>query len=123
MTSFKALYKLAAASRGGAELLEAALPKAKTPDQLAAQPDDRYLSMMARCVFRAGFVWRAIDTKWPGFETAFASLRAAVAMEDALPYDEPWGVMQPCRHALGALLLEQGCAVEAESVYVDPRRV
>ncbi len=72
MTSFNAIYKLAAASRGSPEIFEAALPKAKTSDQLAAQSDDRYLSMMARCVFRAGFVWRVIDKKWPGFEVAFA---------------------------------------------------
>jgi len=49
--------------------------------------------------------------------TAFARLRAAVALEDDLPYDEPWGWMQPVRHALGALLLEQGRAAEAEVVY------
>jgi tetratricopeptide (TPR) repeat protein len=48
---------------------------------------------------------------------AFAQLRAAVALEDDLPYDEPWGWMQPVRHALGALLLEQGRAQEAEAVY------
>lgn len=48
---------------------------------------------------------------------AFAHLRAAVALEDALPYDEPWGWMQPVRHALGALLLEQGQVAEAEAVY------
>ena len=53
------------------------------------------------------------------FSPAFADLRRAVELEDALPYDEPWGVMQPCRHALGALLLEQGHAVEAEQVYRD----
>jgi tetratricopeptide (TPR) repeat protein len=50
-------------------------------------------------------------------DAAFAHLRAAVALEDALPYDEPWGWMQPVRHALGALLLEQGRVVEAEVVY------
>lgn len=50
-------------------------------------------------------------------DKAFAHLRAAVALEDALPYDEPWGWMQPVRHALGALLLEQGQAAEAEAVY------
>jgi len=32
-------------------------------------------------------------------------------------YDEPWGWMQPVRHALGALLLEQGRVAEAEIVY------
>ena len=50
-------------------------------------------------------------------DAAFAHLRAAVALEDDLPYDEPWGWMQPVRHALGALLLEQGRAAEAETVY------
>ena len=50
-------------------------------------------------------------------DAAFAHLRAAIALEDALPYDEPWGWMQPVRHALGALLLEQGRASEAETVY------
>jgi tetratricopeptide (TPR) repeat protein len=50
-------------------------------------------------------------------DSAFTHLRAAVALEDGLPYDEPWGWMQPVRHALGALLLEQGRAAEAETVY------
>ena len=35
-----------------------------------------------------------------------------------MPYDEPWGFMQPIRHALGALLLEQGHVAEAEAVYM-----
>ena len=51
------------------------------------------------------------------YDAAFTHLRAAIALEDALPYDEPWGWMQPIRHALGALLLEQGRAAEAEIVY------
>jgi len=50
-------------------------------------------------------------------ELAFAHLRKSVALDDALPYDEPWGWMQPTRHALGALLLEQGRDEEAEAVY------
>ena len=51
------------------------------------------------------------------FDAAFGHLRKAIALEDDLPYDEPWGWMQPVRHALGALLLEQGRAAEAEMVY------
>ena len=51
------------------------------------------------------------------FDLAFAHLRRAVELDDALPYDEPWGWMQPTRHALGALLLEQGQLEEAEAVY------
>ena len=50
-------------------------------------------------------------------DAGLAHLRRAVEMEDALPYDEPWGVMQPTRHALGALLLEAGRAEEALAVY------
>ena len=50
-------------------------------------------------------------------DAAFARLRAAIALEDDLPYDEPWGWMQPVRHSLGALLLEQGRAAEAETAY------
>lgn len=52
------------------------------------------------------------------FELAFDYLRTAVQREDELSYDEPWGWMQPTRHALGALLSEQGRFQEAESVYL-----
>jgi len=38
-------------------------------------------------------------------------------MEENLAYDEPPGWMQPVRHALGALLLADGKAAEAEAVY------
>ena len=48
---------------------------------------------------------------------AFDHLRQAVQLDDTLPYDEPWGWMQPARHALGALLIEQGHTAEAEAVY------
>ena len=50
-------------------------------------------------------------------EKAFEHLRHSVEIDDNLPYDEPWGWMQPTRHALGALLLDQGIYEEAEAVY------
>ncbi|MEU6142795.1 hypothetical protein ABZ848_20785 [Streptomyces sp. NPDC047081] len=50
-------------------------------------------------------------------EEAFAALRRSIELDDGLPYDEPWGWMQPTRHAYGALLLEQGRVAEAEAVY------
>ena len=58
-----------------------------------------------------------IEYRRGAFDTAFVHLREAVRREDNLPYDEPWGWMQPARHALGALLLEQGETAEAEAVY------
>ena len=51
------------------------------------------------------------------FDTAFTHLRESVELDDNLPYDEPWGWMQPSRHALGALLLEQSRVEDAEAVY------
>ncbi|MGI9523970.1 MAG: hypothetical protein ACR2PG_20240 [Hyphomicrobiaceae bacterium] len=50
-------------------------------------------------------------------DKAFDHLRASVELDDNLPYDEPWGWMQPTRHALGALLIEQNRYDEAEGVY------
>jgi tetratricopeptide (TPR) repeat protein len=51
------------------------------------------------------------------YDFAFAMLRRAVEMQDNLNYDEPWGKMQPIRHALGGLLLEQGRLEEATEVF------
>jgi tetratricopeptide (TPR) repeat protein len=58
-----------------------------------------------------------LDYRKGHYDRAFAHLRQSVELSDALPYDEPWGWMQPARHALGALLLEQGRLEEAEAVY------
>jgi tetratricopeptide (TPR) repeat protein len=46
-----------------------------------------------------------------------ALLRKAVDLQDNLNFDEPWGKMQPIRHALGGLLLEQGEVEESEAVF------
>ena len=51
------------------------------------------------------------------FDVAFGHLRQAAALSDRLHYTEPWAWMHPPRHALGALLLEQGHVEEAERVY------
>ena len=48
-----------------------------------------------------------IEYRRGALDAAFVHLRASVKLDDDLPYDEPWGWMQPTRHALGALLLEQ----------------
>lgn len=58
-----------------------------------------------------------IEYRKGNHDLAFAHLRRSVELDDNLPYDEPWGWMQPTRHALGALLLEQGRVDEAEAVY------
>jgi len=73
MKSFDAIWAIAAARVGGDAALEAHLAgyRSKAPDQIAATPDDRILASMARQAFQAGFSWKVIETKWPGFEAAF----------------------------------------------------
>ena len=58
-----------------------------------------------------------IEYRKRNHDAAFAHLERSVALDDSLPYDEPWGWMQPTRHALGALLLEQGHVDRAAFVY------
>ncbi|WP_170375555.1 tetratricopeptide repeat protein [Ruegeria atlantica] len=58
-----------------------------------------------------------IEYRKGNYDIAYAHLRRSVELDDTLPYDEPWGWMQPTRHALGALLFEQGHVTEAEAVY------
>lgn len=58
-----------------------------------------------------------LDYRKGRHDDAFAALERSVALSDGLTYDEPWGWMQPTRHAYGALLLEQGRVTEAEAVY------
>ena len=51
------------------------------------------------------------------YDAAFNHLESAVELNDNLYYTEPWAWMHPPRHALGALLLEQGHVEKAEQVY------
>jgi 3-methyladenine DNA glycosylase Tag len=71
MKSFSTLYKQASAHKGGAEALEALIKTPKTASALARIPDDRWLSGMAKAVFRAGINWKVVENKWPGIEAAF----------------------------------------------------
>ena len=68
---FHPILELAVANKGGMEALEQLLPTPLPPEELAAIPDDRWLSMMTKRIFQSGFVWYVIEAKWPGFEDAF----------------------------------------------------
>lgn len=83
-------------------------------------PDSRYLfnnTVLDILAIAAAMLDGEIAYRAGDHETAFAHLRRAIELDDALPYDEPWGWMQPTRHAYGALLLEQGRVEEAAAVY------
>jgi tetratricopeptide (TPR) repeat protein len=55
-------------------------------------------------------------------EAGIKALRAAVAKEDKLRYSEPPAWVVPVRHALGAFLLKDGQATDAEAVYREDLR-
>lgn len=57
--------------KGGEVALNELLPAAISKKELSQKRDDRFLSVMTRCVFQAGFHWSVIAKKWPSFEEAF----------------------------------------------------
>lgn len=71
MKSFSTIEDMAREHHPDLEDRLAAHGQPKSPQELADIPDDRWLSTMTRCVFQAGFVWKVIEAKWPGFEAAF----------------------------------------------------
>ena len=71
MQDFDAIYSIAADRKGGAKAFEETLPAPKKPKELAAIPDDRWLSTMSKCIFQAGFNWKVVENKWPDFEDVF----------------------------------------------------
>jgi tetratricopeptide (TPR) repeat protein len=109
---------VAHAARGDVDAAEATRDEFATAVTLV--PDTRYLfnntaldilavagaMLDGEIAYRRGLV-----------DEGFTHLRRAIALDDALPYDEPWGWMQPTRHAYGALLLEQWRVEEAAAVY------
>ena len=86
MRSFAEIYAIAAARHGGEAELEAKLSKPLSLSEIAAIPDDRWLAGMTRSVFQAGFNWKVIEAKWPGFEEAFDKFDIA-ACSYRLPED------------------------------------
>ena len=80
MRSFEEIEALAAEKKGGKERLAALLAEHDPPKsqaELEELGDDRWLSMFTRCVFQAGFSWKVIEQKWPGFEEAFEGFDVA----------------------------------------------
>ncbi len=71
MRDFSKIYDQAAERKGGMDTLATLLPPIMDETELLAIPNDRILSQMTKCIFKAGFIWRVIENKWPEFEQAF----------------------------------------------------
>ena len=76
MARFKPILERARKRAGGAEALEAELPRSKTDAELRALGDDRYLSLMSLRAFRAGLRHALVDARWPAFEEVFRGFEA-----------------------------------------------
>ena len=87
---------------------------------IARVPDSRYLfNNQAGDILAIGALMLdgEIAYRRGHYDRAWSDLRQAIRLDDTLPYDEPWGWMQPTRHAYGALLLEQDQVEAAAEVY------
>jgi tetratricopeptide (TPR) repeat protein len=85
-------------------------------------PEDlKFLSNLARTTLGVAEAMLDGEVEYHrgNYDEAFAHLREAVHRDDSLNYTEPWAWMHPPRHALAALLLDQGHVEEAERVYRD----
>ncbi|WP_170753125.1 DNA-3-methyladenine glycosylase I [Ruegeria lacuscaerulensis] len=71
MHHFDDIFRMAADRHGGADALNSQLETPRSPEELADLPEDRWLSVMTKCIFQAGFSWKVIESKWDGFEAAF----------------------------------------------------
>jgi 3-methyladenine DNA glycosylase Tag len=83
MVPFDKIHK-AALHRLGEAALAARLPSVKSAAELRKLGDDRYLSLMAQRIFRAGLKHDVVEARWPAFEEAFRRFdpRLVRAMSD-----------------------------------------
>ena len=108
--AYSAMFNTAAAEKQ-ASMFEAA--RARIPDTRSLF-NNTALAILAVAaeMMRGEIAYRKFD-----YDQAFMHLRKSVEIYDNMPYDEPWGFMQPTRHALAALLMEQKHYAEAEAIY------
>jgi tetratricopeptide (TPR) repeat protein len=113
-------YAKAVAHAALGEVAESEAERSLFMEARTRVPDSRHLHNN-RCIDLLDVAEQMLDGELEyrkgNYDAAFAHLRKGIELEDALPYDEPWGWIQPVRHALGALTLEQGLIDVAEQAY------
>jgi tetratricopeptide (TPR) repeat protein len=84
-------------------------------------PERRFFNNWARDILAVGAMMLEGEVEYHkgNYDIAFKCLRESVLRDDSLEYIEPWAWMHPPRHALAALLMEQGEYAEAEDIYRD----
>jgi len=113
-------YSRAVALAASGDVAAAEQESRRFDEAVARVPDSRYVfnnTCLDILAVAREMMLGEVDYRKKEYDAAFAHLRKSVELDDNLPYDEPWGWMQPTRHALGALLLEQDRLQEAAEVY------
>ncbi|KAF3799039.1 hypothetical protein GCG54_00001142 [Colletotrichum gloeosporioides] len=114
-------------ARGVAFAATGRVPEAESEQKLFAEayanvPSSRY-DYPNRCVetLKVGeaMLTGELEYRRGNFDLAFEHLRKSIQLDDNLKYSEPWGWMQPTRHAYAALSLEQGHVEEAAKAYAE----
>lgn len=84
MISFAQIEDQAALRHGGRDALRSLIQFPLPADEIAAIPDDRWLSAASKIVFQAGFNWDQMEKKWPAFEEAFGGfhVQACAGLSD-----------------------------------------
>ncbi|TIA49184.1 hypothetical protein D6C77_09652 [Aureobasidium pullulans] len=95
----------------GCDMMEKALPRSLI--SMDSPPMADWLEGFISVPMLAG----EIEYRRGNFELAFEHLRSSIYLDDHLNYAEPWGWMQPTRHAYAALSLEQGLVEQAAEAY------
>ena len=119
-TTAMVLYGRAVAQAALGDVTAAAATREEFVEAVSRVPETRYLfnnTALDILAIAGAMLDGEIAYRQGRFDEGFTHLREAIALDDALPYDEPWGWMQPTRHAYGALLLEQDRVEEAAAVY------
>jgi tetratricopeptide (TPR) repeat protein len=113
-------YAKGVALAASSQVAEAERERERFAAALARVPATRYLfnnTALDILAIASAMLDGEIEYRARNYDAAWMHLRHAIELDDTLPYDEPWGWMQPTRHAYGALLLEQGEVELARGIY------
>jgi 3-methyladenine DNA glycosylase Tag len=76
--SFEEVWERASDRKDGDATLRASLSDPLKNEDLALLPESLFLSVMCKCIFQAGFSWKVVEQKWPGFEEAFSGFEPEI---------------------------------------------
>lgn len=87
LEKYEDIYHRAAERKGGEAKLEALLSTPLTKEQVAAIPNDRWLSAFSMKIFQSGISWSVVRNKWPNFEEVFFDFKIEPLL---MLSDEQW---------------------------------